>query len=77
MEKNITNIDLSKKLQNELGPGFIVKNFEEQVPFLYKMVNTERIAVYLIFILILLVTMITLVGSIIIFILQKKKTCKF
>ena len=37
---------LIKKLQNELGPGFIVKNFEEQVPFLYKMVNTERIAVY-------------------------------
>ena len=34
--------DLSKKLQNELGPHFIVKNFEEQVPFLYKMV-IERI----------------------------------
>ena len=72
MEKKY-NKDLSKKLQNELGPGFIVKNFEEQVPFLYKMVNTERIAVYLIFILILLVTMITLMGSLIIFILQKKE----
>ena len=72
-KKNIINKDLSKKLQNELGPGFIVKNFEEQVPFLYKMVNTERIAVYLIFILILLVTMITLMGSLIIFILQKKE----
>ena len=72
-KKNITNKDFSKKLQNELGPGFIVKNFEEQVPFLYKMVNTERIAVYLIFILILLVTMITLMGSLIIFILQKRE----
>ncbi len=37
------------------------------------MVNTERIAVYLIFVLILLVTMITLMGSLIIFILQKKE----
>ena len=72
-KKNIIKKDFTKKLQNELGPGFIVKNFEEQVPFLYKMVNTERIAVYLIFILILLVTMITLMGSLIIFILQKRE----
>ena len=37
------------------------------------MVNTERIAVYLIFILILMVTMITLIGSLTIFMLQKQE----
>ena len=47
------------------------------MPFLYKMVNTEKIAVYLIFLLIVIVTMITLVGSMTIFILQKKKICLF
>jgi len=64
--------NVQKKIQLDLGESFIVKNFKEQMPFLYKMVNTERIAVYLIFILILIVTMITLIGSLTIFILQKK-----
>jgi len=65
--------NLQKKMQLDFGDDFVVKNFKEQMPFLYKMVNTERIAVYLIFILILMVTMITLIGSLTIFILQKKE----
>jgi len=65
--------NLKEKIQLDLGDDFVVKNFKEQMPFLYKMVNTERIAVYLIFILILMVTMITLIGSLTIFILQKKE----
>ncbi len=71
--KNNLNFNIQDMLQKELGDQFIVKNFKEQIPFLYKMVNTERIGVYLIFILILLVTMITLIGSLTIFILQKKE----
>jgi len=65
--------DLKKEIQKDLGDAFKVKDFKEQMPFLYKMVNTERVAVYLIFILIVMVTMITLVGSMTIFILQKKE----
>ena len=64
---------LKKLIQKDLGDSFIVKDFKEQMPFLYKMVNTEKIAVYLIFLLIVIVTMITLVGSMTIFILQKKE----
>ncbi len=71
--KNDIKYNLEKELQDDLGESFKVKNFKEQVPFLYKMVNTERIAVYLIFILILMVTMITLIGSMTIFMLQKKE----
>ncbi len=71
--KDISLKNLKKLIQKDLGDRFIVKDFKEQMPFLYKMVNTERIAVYLIFILIVIVTMITLVGSMTIFILQKKE----
>jgi len=65
--------NLKKLIQKDLGGEFIVKDFKEQMPFLYKMVNTEKIAVYLIFILIVIVTMITLIGSMSIFMLQKKE----
>ena len=71
--KDISIKKLKKLIQKDLGNTFVVKDFKEQMPFLYKMVNTEKIAVYLIFILIIIVTMITLVGSMTIFILQKKE----
>ena len=71
--KDISLKKLKKLIQKDLGDSFIVKDFKEQMPFLYKMVNTEKIAVYLIFLLIVIVTMITLVGSMTIFILQKKE----
>ena len=71
--KEKAKYNIQESLQLDLGDSFIVKNFKQQMPFLHKMVNTERIAVYLIFILILIVTMITLIGSLTIFILQKKE----
>ena len=71
--KESAKYNIQEVLQLDLGDSFIVKNFKQQMPFLHKMVNTERIAVYLIFILILIVTMITLIGSLTIFILQKKE----
>ena len=71
--KEDVKYNIQEVLQLDLGKSFNVKNFKEQIPFLYKMVNTERIAVYLIFILILMVTMITLIGSLTIFMLQKQE----
>ena len=46
--KDISLKKLKKLIQKDLGDSFI-KDFKEQMPFLYKMVNTEKIAVYLIF----------------------------
>ena len=47
------------------------------MPFLYKMVNTERDSSLFNFYFNVIVTMITLIGSMTIFILQKKKICLF
>lgn len=71
--KKKLDYNIQQALESDLGNSFNIKNFRQQMPFLYKMVNTERVAVYLIFILILIVTMINLIGSLTIFILQKKE----
>ena len=72
--KESAKYKFKKLIQKDLGDEFIVKEFfKNKCLFYTKMVNTEKIAVYLIFILILIVTMITLIGSLTIFILQKKE----
>lgn len=61
----------------ELFPeGIIIKNRIQQNDALYKMLNTENIAVYLIFTLVLIIALFNVIGSIIIMILDKRKNIK-
>lgn len=55
-----------------LGDGVIVKNREQLNDALYKMLNTEYLAVYLIFTLVLIIALFNVIGSIIMMILDKK-----
>lgn len=54
----------------------VVKNRIQQNDALYKMLNTENIAVYLIFTLVLIIALFNVVGSIIMMILDKRKNMK-
>jgi lipoprotein-releasing system permease protein len=54
----------------------IIKNRVQQNDALYKMLNTEQIAVYLIFTLVLIIALFNVVGSIIMMILDKQKNIK-
>lgn len=67
-------------LKNQLLQIFdnkvIVKNRAELNDSLYKMLNTENIAIYLIFTLILIIALFNVVGSTIMTILDKKKNLK-
>lgn len=56
--------------------GIIIKNRIQQNDALYKMLNTENIAVYLIFTLVLIIALFNVVGSIIMMILDKRKNIK-
>jgi len=56
-----------------LGEDLIIKNRMQQNDALYKMLNTENIAVYLIFTLVLIVALFNVIGSIIMMILDKRK----
>jgi lipoprotein-releasing system permease protein len=62
------------KIQNILGDRVIIKNRSQLNDALYKMLNTENLAVYLIFTLVLIIALFNVIGSIIMMILDKKKT---
>jgi lipoprotein-releasing system permease protein len=61
-------------IQAILGKQAIVKNRIQLNDKLYKMLNTENLAVYLIFTLVLIIALFNVIGSIIMMILDKKKT---
>lgn len=60
-------------LQSILGDSFTIKNRMQLNDALYKMLNTENLAVYLIFTLVLIIALFNVVGSIIMMILDKKQ----
>ena len=72
--KNPENLDLVKQqLLAILGEKVIVKNRIQLNDALYKMLNTEYLAVYLIFTLVLIIALFNVIGSIVMMILDKKK----
>ena len=60
------------KLEFVLGNNVILKNRTQLNTTLYKMLNTENLAVYLIFTLVLIIALFNVIGSIIMMILDKK-----
>ena len=67
---------LRKELFQILGEEIVVKNRMQQNDALYKMLNTENIAVYLIFTLVLIVALFNVIGSIIMMVLDKRQDIK-
>ncbi|MCF8272960.1 MAG: ABC transporter permease [Flavobacteriaceae bacterium] len=63
-----------EKINAILGDRVIIKNRAQLNDALYKMLNTENLAVYLIFTLVLIIALFNVIGSIIMMILDKKKT---
>jgi len=61
------------EIESILTDDVIIKNRIQQNDALYKMLNTENMAVYLIFTLVLIIALFNVIGSIIIMILDKRK----
>ena len=66
--------EIRTSIQKVLGDKIILKNKSQLNDALHKMLNTENLAVYLIFTLILIIALFNVIGSIIMMILDKKKT---
>ena len=66
----------ARSLSSKLGSGFKVKTKEQLNDTLYKMLNTEEIAVYLVFTLVLIIALFNLISSIIIMVLEKRNNLK-
>ena len=64
---------LEKEVNTLFASNFSVLDKQDLNPALYKMLNTENIAVYLIFSLVALISMFNLVGSITIMMVEKRK----
>ena len=64
---------LSKEIDGLLNSAVVVLDKQDLNPALYKMLNTENLAVYLIFSLVALISMFNLVGSLTIMMVEKKK----
>lgn len=64
------------KLASVLGKDFIIKTKSEENAAFWKMINTEKLMIYLIFILVIFITTFNLAGAIIILQLDKKEQAK-
>ena len=76
IKEGIDKSIVKTKIQNILGDKVVIKNRAQLNDALYKMLNTENLAVYLIFTLVLIIALFNVIGSIIMMILDKKKTLK-
>ena len=73
LSKGVSVAEGKKCLQKVLGDTFVIKDRMALNEDLYKMFQTENLATYLIFTLVLIVALFNLVGAIIMMILDKRK----
>ncbi|MFK5878471.1 MAG: FtsX-like permease family protein [Flavobacteriaceae bacterium] len=80
VEVKVSNLDNRKaiieNLQNKLGADFKIQTREQLNATFYKMLNTENLASYLIFTLILIIALFNVVGALIMMIFDKKNNLK-
>ncbi len=68
--------DARETIKNVLGDKVLVLTRQEQNSTLYRMLNTENLATYLIFTLVLIIALFNVVGAIIMMILDKQQNSK-
>ena len=74
IKEGVDELVAKQKIQTALGDKVIVKNRAQLNDALYKMLNTENLAVYLIFTLVLIIAFFNVIGSLIMMMLDKKKS---
>ena len=72
IDNNAKKIALIEKIQRIIGSGFEVIEKEALNPALYRMLKTERIAIYLILSLVLTIALFNVVGAIVMMVLDKR-----
>lgn len=66
--------EVRSKINNVFGDRFVIKNRAQLNDTLYKMLNTENLAIYLIFTLVIIIALFNVIGAIIMMILDRKKS---
>ncbi len=68
--------EVQETLQNNLGSKFKVQTRQQLNSVFYKMLNTENLASYLVFTLILIIALFNVIGAIVMMIIDKKENLK-
>ncbi|MEY8020424.1 ABC transporter permease [Muriicola sp. SD30] len=76
LAEDVNPKDVRTEIEQVLGTGVVLKNREEQNSTLYRMLNTENLATYLIFTLVLIIALFNVVGAIIMMILDKQQNSR-
>lgn len=76
LKKDADEAAVINKLQNIFDNKITIKNRAQLNESLYKMLNTENLAVYLIFTLVIIIALFNLIGALIMMILDKKGNLK-
>jgi len=70
---NESQNEIKELLLNQLKSQYAIKTQSNQRPFLYKMIKTEKLVVYLIFSFIVLISLFSLISSIMVLLMEKQK----
>lgn len=76
LNPSFKEISVRREIESLLGDAVLLKNRRELNQTLYRMLNTENLATYLIFTLVLIIALFNVVGAIIMMILDKKDHLK-
>lgn len=76
IDSNYSEKEIFSNLKQHFDGRFVIQSRAEQNPALYKMINTENLAVYLIFSLVILIALFNLVGSLIMMRVDKASQLK-
>ncbi|WP_133671230.1 ABC transporter permease [Maribacter caenipelagi] len=76
MDEGVEPSAVRSEIQSILGANVQLKNRQQLNSTLYKMLNTENVATYLIFTLVLIIALFNVVGAIIMMILDKQQNSK-
>jgi len=76
LDQETDELAIRERIKSILGNEVLVKNRQELNGTLYRMLNTEQVATYLIFTLVLIIALFNVVGAIIMMILDKQQNSK-
>jgi len=74
LDSDVEESDIRTILETKFSNRFTIKNRAQLNDALFKMLNTENLAIYLIFTLVIIIALFNVIGAIIMMILDKKKS---
>jgi len=73
LSSDYNDSNIKKNIKQIIGEDYSVKTQADQRPFLYKMIKTEKLAVYIIFSFIVIISLLSLIASMIVLLMEKQQ----